>query len=155
MPNYKGHLIGGCVAYGIAAYALCIMRGVAPSVVIAIEWFGCSIAGGMFPDIDIKSKGQKYFYWVVLLLLIFLITQERSDLIAVLSVFAVTPMLVRHRGLFHNIWFLLALVAGLLWALSLQFPALTERLAYDALFFVVGLISHLWLDMGTRKMLKI
>jgi len=63
MPNYKGHLAGGVVTYCVV---LCALVGTAPSFMTAGEWLLFTLAGALFPDIDIKSKGQKYFYYLVL-----------------------------------------------------------------------------------------
>jgi hypothetical protein len=127
-----------------------------PTVKIShvIEWLACALAGALFPDIDIKSKGQKYFYWVIFILLVGLAIQERLDLFMVVSIGAIIPMLVRHRGLFHNLWFLIALAGGFWIFFSTQFPFLSQRLFSDILFFLAGVISHLWLDRGFRRMIR-
>lgn len=155
MPNYKGHLIGGVGFYAATLYLVTIAKGQMPPLLTATEWLGCAVAGSMFPDIDIKSKGQKYFYWMILGGMLIFIVQERFDLLASLSVFSVTPLLVKHRGLFHNVWFLTSLVGGVWWLISMHFTHLSERLMFDAFFLLSGIYSHLWLDMGLRRMLKL
>lgn len=154
MSNYKGHLSAGFVAYNIMLYSAFLL---CPSIKIAhaVEWFVCTLAGSLFPDIDIKSKGQKYFYWIIFGLLLVLAVQERADLFMVVSIGSVTPMLVRHRGLFHNLWFLILLTSSLWFFLSSQFPHISERLFADMLFFLAGIISHLWLDRGFRRMIRL
>jgi len=144
MPNYKGHLVGGVVAYGLALY---VMSSCCASAVIAGEWFLCALAGALFPDVDVKSKGQKYFYCVVLALLLLVATNKRYDLLLVVSFFSILPMLVRHRGIFHQLWFILA-VACSAWLLGVTYaPYVGQRLLYDLIFFVAGAISHLLLDL--------
>src|SRR5438309_2217826 len=63
MPGYKGHLVGGTVAFGLLFFALVGVVVRQPSMLIAGEWLLFALAGSLFPDIDIKSKGQKYFYF--------------------------------------------------------------------------------------------
>src|SRR5438445_7190288 len=109
MPGYKGHLVGGTVAFGLLFFALVGVVVRQPSMLIAGEWLLFTLAGSLFPDIDIKSKGQKYFYYVVFLLFLFLIYQQQFQLLSCISCITITPMLSRHRGIFHNKCFLIAM----------------------------------------------
>lgn len=144
MPNYKGHVIGGSIAYALLLF---VLSSYCASVAVAAEWFVCAFAGALFPDIDTKSKGQKYFYWLMMGVFVLLIMKERLDLLAVLSLFAISPLLVPHRGLFHKMWFL-TLLAGVSYAfVSALFPHYARPLLFDTIFFMTGVASHLWLDM--------
>ncbi len=58
MPGYRGHLIGGTVTY---LAILQMMKSVQPSMSVVASGFVFCIVGSLFPDIDIKSKGQKLF----------------------------------------------------------------------------------------------
>lgn len=152
MPSYKGHLVGGTVFFGIVFY---FIHSGQTSMVTAFEWLGFTLAGALFPDIDVKSKGQKYFYWVLLLLFLVLINQRRYALLAIVSVLSVTPMLARHRGLFHKIWFVVG-APFLLWVvMRAYFPHMASTLFFDTAFFVLGALSHLLLDLGPRRMFKV
>ncbi len=153
MSNYKGHLAGGLffyliTLYGIASYYVC------PALPTAIEWLLFALAGSLFPDVDIKSKGQNYFYWLIFALLLFLFFMKRFTLMAIVGVIAVIPQLVRHRGIFHRLWFVILLPIFLAMALCLYIPSCKTIIFFDALFFVVGALSHLWLDLGLRRMLR-
>ena len=143
MPNYKGHLLGGFVAY------VCVLLAfitISPSIITACEWLCFTLAGALFPDVDVKSRGQKYFYYLVCAIFIILISQHNYQMVSCLSVIAITPMLVRHRGIFHEIWFLI-IFAVVCWAgMSIFFPSLTQPLFINMLFFIVGCISHVALD---------
>ncbi len=151
MPGYKKHLAGGTVAYAITLYAL---RYLQPSMFTAAQWFLCSLAGSLFPDIDIKSKGQKLFYWLILMLLLVLLATKQFESIAILSIISVVPMLVKHRGLFHQLWFIIACPMVIAFFISLWLPLYTVLILWDALFFIVGAISHLWLDLGFKRMIR-
>jgi len=143
MPNYRGHVIGGCIAYAALA---ALLSSYCISWRIAAEWFLCCFAGSLFPDIDTKSRGQKYFYWIILLIFAILIAHKRHDLLAIVSICAVVPLLVKHRGIFHHFWFVIA-VPLLIWCgVSKLWPKLSSQLFLDTIFFIVGALSHLWLD---------
>lgn len=151
MPGYKGHLVGGGLAFG-GLYVL--VQPWCPSTMIAIHWLCCTLAGSLFPDVDVKSKGQKYGYWILLAIFILLILENKLELLALLSILSLTPMLVRHRGLFHRAWFVTGMPL-LLWIIvSSSHPAWAQALFFYTLFFVVGALSHLWLDFGFSRLFR-
>ena len=152
MPGYKGHLIGGSVAYAATLYMLSSMH---PTCAMMCEWLLCAWAGALFPDIDVKSRGQNYFYKLLLVILCALLIKGSIQLFIVLSIVAFLPMLVRHRGIFHQLWFVIFFPLTVVMLLSSYYPQYGSILLFDVLFFIVGAISHLWLDIGLRKMLKI
>jgi len=100
MPNYRVHLFGGFVAY-VVLFS-CVARLLHPSFLTACEWLLFTLAGALFPDIDIKSKGQKYFYHFIFLLFIVLAIKKRYTMITFCSFIILIPLLVRHRGFFHS-----------------------------------------------------
>ena len=148
MADYKGHLAGGAVAFAFAL--VFVTKRFHPTIATTCEWLFFSLAGSLFPDIDIKSKGQKYFYWFILLLLLSLSFRKRYDLFMGVSIIALVPMLVKHRGIFHRVWFVIGAPLLLWYIISMQFPAMSVPILLDAIFFIVGALSHLWLDMGFR-----
>jgi len=151
MPNYRGHLMGGVVAFGLVAYCL----SVTPTVATLIEWLIFTLAGALFPDVDIKSKGQLFLYRFLLLVFLMLILQNRLQQLAFLSVAALVPMLVKHRGLFHRVWFILLFPAVLAVSIAGYCPHYAHIIYYDALFFIAGALSHLVLDLGLRRMFRL
>lgn len=147
MPGYKGHIAGGIAVFAFTAY---LLQNQCTSSTIAAQWLGCTIAGALFPDIDVKSKGQKYFYWVVLGALILLFAFKQLEILAACGIISITPMLCKHRGIFHEPWFVVA-VPCIVWAgASIAYPQYTENLFFCAFFFVIGALSHLYLDRGWR-----
>ena len=152
MPGYRGHLVGGVIAFGLLLYAL---KHLHPTPFMAAEWLACSLAGSLFPDIDVKSKGQKLFYWLILILFMLLFYHGRTKVIVGLSFAAVTPMLVRHRGIFHRLWFVIAIPFATAWYLGILYPVYARKALFDAGFFCVGVLSHLWLDLGLRRMFRL
>jgi|SRR5579863_2313423 len=151
MPGYKGHLLGGCVSY---ALLLAVIYMYCPSYAVAARWLMCALAGSLFPDIDVKSKGQNYFYWIIFFIMLVLLAQQQLYALAFCSMVSIIPMLVRHRGIFHRWWFIVLVAVGV-WLLITQYaPLYRTQLGYDVLFFIVGAFSHLWLDLGLRRMFR-
>ncbi len=152
MPNYKGHLVGGIIAYGVLFFA--VFAAQKPSLLIAGEWLLFTLAGALFPDIDIKSKGQKYFYYVVLLFFIIIAARQQFKTLACCSFIIISPMLVRHRGIFHNPLFVI-IMPLLVWVfIGRALPHISQQLFCDTLFFIMGALSHIWLDLGTSQMVR-
>lgn len=151
MPGYRGHLAGATVFYGVTIY---LLRSFNPSIATLIEWLACTYAGALFPDIDVKSKGQKFFYWGIVAIVAALLYQKKYMLMIGVSCLAMLPMLVRHRGLFHRLGFLAFFVASIALGLSFCWPAFIKVIWFDAVFFMLGIISHLWFDLGWRKMIN-
>ena len=154
MPNYKQHLLGGCAAYGLAmlaASSTCTL-----SCVTASEWLACTLAGSLFPDIDIKSKGQKLFYSLFLVTTFVLVITNELQTAALLSILGCVPLLVRHRGIFHDLWFIIAL-SSISTALLSRYivSSCPVNVWLHTLFFNAGAFSHLVLDKGLKKTLVV
>lgn len=152
MPGYKGHIAGGLVAYGIGAYI--VYTTAQPSAVTLVEWAVCTLAGSLFPDIDTKSKGQKLFYSALAIIMIILFARGCYDVLAVVGMLALVPILTRHRGLFHKPWFIISFALGVAYGCSVCIPSYAQWLWYDAIFFIIGALSHIWLDIGLRRMFR-
>lgn len=146
MPNYRGHLKGGFGAF--ALIVLFAMPHYRPSAVTMLEWLLFAIAGSLFPDVDIKSKGQKYFYHIILILFLLLILNQQYQHLAIISIISLMPLLVKHRGIFHTIWFVMLVPLAVWYISTLQWPLLKDALWLDTVFFIAGALSHLFLDKG-------
>ena len=151
MPNYKGHLAGGIFVYLLGIYL--IIQSQTPNFTIGLEWFLFTLAGSLFPDVDIKSKGQKLFYLIMLILMVILLLNNQTQALVIVAVLSVMPLLVRHRGIFHRLWFVILIPLLAAWILCLYFPTCEKTIMYDCLFFILGAISHLWLDLGLKRMI--
>jgi membrane-bound metal-dependent hydrolase YbcI (DUF457 family) len=150
MPGYKGHIAGGAAAFAIVA--LVVSKTYPPSPITALQWFFLTILGALFPDVDIKSRGQGIFYRVVLLTLVIFYIKKQWHLFSAVSFLALTPLLVRHRGLFHNFWFVVLVPFALAYCCIEAFPHYQTLLMLNALFFAAGAISHIVLDrLNTKK----
>src|SRR6185436_8940620 len=126
MPGYKNHLMGGMVAYGLTVY---LLRSLHPTAMTLLEWFVCALAGSLFPDIDTKSRGQKYFYSLLFIVFIGLLMLKRFKLIALISCLCTVPLLVNHRGLLHRPWFLICFPLALAFVGCQWMPACADAFA--------------------------
>ncbi len=150
MPGYRAHLVCAVVVYIIILF---LVGSMLYSWSVIIGGFVAMIAGALFPDIDIKSKGQSYLYrgYAVILATILLLywvhrTQLWVDLIICLAAVTIAPMLARHRGITHAPPFIIMLGFGM-WVMGAGlYPLYTAQLFFYAFCFVVGALSHVWLD---------
>ncbi len=152
MPNYKGHLLGGFIVFMVTM--LLVYSRYHVSLFTGLEWGLCTLLGALFPDIDTKSKGQKLFYRLLFIVLIFLIFQQKFQVAVFICLAGFIPLLVNHRGLCHNILFILSIPLLFSWYFFLFLPHYSLLILGDLLFFTLGAISHLWLDKGLVRMLK-
>lgn len=74
---------------------------------------------------------------------------------SLLSILSCVPILSKHRGIFHNFWFIATLIALLLALIKYAYPCYYTLVYYDALFFMLGVFSHLLLDKGFLKTIKL
>lgn len=147
------HALHLCIPPFIGSINYCLEHSW-PWLITITEWFLFSLSGAMFPDIDIKSRSQKYLYAIILIALLVFIGKKEFKAIAALSVVSLLPIFANHRGLFHRLWFIIALPLGVWCWLSVLYPTSSLPFFYCTLFFIAGAISHLWLDMGFKKMLR-
>ncbi|MEI7580781.1 MAG: metal-dependent hydrolase [bacterium] len=154
MSGYKTHYM---VAAGCGATLLLIMHQEAHILsLFSIQNFLCilsSLLGGLFPDIDIKSKGQQLLYALIIPLLIAALLAKKIVFSVLLGALGVLSPLLPHRGITHELWFVLTapLLGPLL--VSLYCPEYTEYARSLYLFFIVGAVSHLVLDFGPQELI--
>lgn len=151
MPNYKGHLVGGVVAFLVALQILVVHK---VSFFVGVEWLSFTLLGALFPDIDIKSKGQKIFYKFFFVIALFLLWYRRFFALSLMSLIAFFPLMVRHRGLCHRVWFVVGVPSIVVLLCNIFFPHYFMLVLWDAVFFIIGALSHLWLDFGMKKLLR-
>lgn len=153
MPGYRTHSLGGLAS---AAVLFCIassfgyyFSGKMALQCILLAWFGA-----LFPDIDVKSKGQKLFYACVgaVVILLFLITCYK--LAALLAIVCFLPLIVNHRALFHSFWFIVITTLVSTVIIGLLFPSYRFVGVFWAFFFLTGVFSHLLLDFGLKATLR-
>lgn len=144
MPGYKVHIVGGMVTFAALSFALQPYLQLTPT--IAFQCLGATILGALFPDVDIKSKGQGIFYKGMLICLVLLLWKKQAYLFVMMSFLALVPVLVRHRGLFHRMWFVVVMPLTIAFLAGQSFPAHAGVLLQTTCFFSAGAVSHLVLD---------
>lgn len=148
MPNFKGHMLGGLVAYGCITFFTGSQHSALSTHAIGLS---ATLAGALFPDVDIKSKGQRLYMKVLALILIMSIfLQAYIPLVFVLALFF-SSLILPHRGPFHDLWFITAVLALVDIGLMVALPHRRLEIAMMSLFFLAGVISHLLLDKGLKK----
>ena len=186
MSMFREHWLGGLTAYSVFfIVSLIITVSVSVTYGSPFDWnptismdpfgilacFTIALLFGLFPDVDIKSKSQKIFYGLLFVLNLSLILFFQRYLVAaILGLFAMLPILSKHRGWTHS-RITMILLPGLFLVIPLyieysgygislnELPKLFESLVeYENLdetfrsglaFYVAGLIgyaSHLFLD---------
>lgn len=151
MPNYKGHVAGGVVTF----FALVLGTGKHHTHVLTLaQWFVFTILGALFPDVDVKSKGRKIFFRLLILALLYYLFLRDFQTCGLIVAMGLLPLCVRHRGVFHNAWFiLLCTVIPIVYA-QLYYTPYSRLITWDAIFFGCGALSHLILDFGPVKFFK-
>ncbi|MBP6892054.1 metal-dependent hydrolase [Candidatus Babeliales bacterium] len=148
MPSYRVHLVGGFVIYIAVLHCL---QSAEPTIVTVLQGLVFCLLGALFPDIDVKSKGQKVFYSLLLMLLLYLLYHEKYCMFVVMSFLGIIPILVRHRGVFHHVWFLMAITFGASLFVKSFCGFYEQVMLSNCWFFFVGTVSHVMLDRIVSK----
>ncbi|HJZ24498.1 MAG TPA: metal-dependent hydrolase [Candidatus Babeliales bacterium] len=147
MPNYKIHLLGGMISY----LSLLLLIGYNQSISVLVSWAAMALIGSLFPDVDTSSKIQKIFYRFVFGCLLLALWYKYIIFFIILSLLSFLPFLVSHRGLFHRFWFITFFSGFIIISIITLYPHLDKMfIIYPLLFFLIGALSHLILDLGPR-----
>ncbi|MBM3894457.1 hypothetical protein FJ366_02580 [Candidatus Dependentiae bacterium] len=152
MPGYRGHLIGGTAAFVITRFLLIPVIGDA-STVDAV-YLALTLLGSLFPDVDIKSKGQKIFYSLAFIIAAMAIAKRYWNCLSWLGLMCFIPLVLPHRGPMHNPYVLIATPWVISSGLQGLFPHILKLSRFYHLFFITGALSHLVLDFGLKRTLK-
>ena len=145
MSGYKWHMTGGIVLMLLVVHFI-YHYFLTPSL-YEISWY--IILATMFalwPDVDIKSKGQKVFYILFFLIDVYLIFTSQFKISAFFGLLIILPILSKHRGWTHTYWAMFLIPAPIL-----IYPILNNGLddfsgAPYYLSAITGYFSHLLLD---------
>jgi hypothetical protein len=152
MPSYRGHLMGGLVTFAALAqlHTFGKIAGQTTVLIFAGELIA-TLAGSLFPDIDTKSRGRRYFNYIIFAAMGIAILQRSLFLVLFFSTFWIFQFIVPHRGITHNPLFLVAAPIFILKAISPHAPWLSTLPMRYYLFFVAGAFSHIILDFLPHK----
>lgn len=151
MAGYKGHISAG-VAFGALMVAGLAFSPLAASLTLeqklikALVVLWLAVIFALFPDVDIKSKGQLLFYRVFFVLDIILLVNKYYIEAALLGFLALLPIISKHRGWTHTFWAMLLVPSPIL----LGPMYLAKEPVLDGLPFYLGALagyfSHLVAD---------
>ncbi|NBB85408.1 MAG: metal-dependent hydrolase [Bacteroidetes bacterium] len=155
MAGYRGHLTGALLFFGVYLLGLIYLFSIDAAyeqftalelVAYPLALLGLCLMFGLWPDVDINSKAQVLFYSIFFVIDLFLIATQHFEEAAYLGLFALLPVLSKHRGWTHTWWAMLLIPLPLL-VLPLLFYA--QRPLAGLPFYgaaVVGYSSHLFMD---------
>jgi len=117
MSMFREHYVGGLIAYtsffGVSFGAsligyLALQQPIDWNPTVPFDpWkvgacFIIAVLSGLWPDVDIKSKSQKICYRIFLFLNLVLIFRGHHRESAFLGLFAMLPLIGKHRGWTHS-----------------------------------------------------
>jgi membrane-bound metal-dependent hydrolase YbcI (DUF457 family) len=151
MASHRGHIsiavvFGGGLVWGLASTSAAAALPLPQRVLTGAGMIATGVLFALFPDVDIKSRGQLLFYRLFIAADVLLIASGSYALAAYFGLLALVPIISRHRGWTHSV------VAMLLVPLPiLAIPMyLARSAALDGLPFylaaVTGYLSHLLAD---------
>ena len=162
--NFKGHITGGLITGSVLTGGLALASSTLlaePLTVVQLaQVFGVAVFFSLFPDLDISSIPQRWFFRAVFVGLLVLAYQEKYELAALLGIIAVTPVLDHHRGWTHSIFsaLLIPIVLAALyeyvlsrdkWVYTWTVEGVWEHLnnySWLVLACILGWFTHLLLD---------
>lgn len=147
MPNYKTHLVAGLACFFIVAR---VTSNSLPSLALPLSLLPAglllSLIGSIFPDIDVPSKMQKWFYFACIGAVGLAIWSKSHVLMASIGTGIVFVTFLTHRTITHKPAFLalIALVPTLIATYLLPNHANNAFSLYS--YFITGCLSHILLD---------
>ena len=146
MASGKGHILGGLVFLWLFLTILANFFFV-PSAMEIIIFAAIAVMFSLWPDVDIKSLGQKVFYTIFFVtdaILVFYFQDYKTA--AFFGLLIILPILAKHRGWTHSRLTAVLLPTPLLLVPMYVFEgSLAQGLPY---YFaaVTGYFSHLFFD---------
>lgn len=151
MASYRGHVWGGLLFFVpliiVLVFFFELYKQPLPTLLAQVAiLLGITLLFALFPDIDIKSKGQRIFYLIFFCVDLVLIVTNHWREAAFLGLFAMLPLLTEHRGWTHSFW--AALIIPLPFLLV---PIWFAKSGWKAglpyyLAAVAGYLSHRFMD---------
>ena len=160
--NHTGHVVGGSIAGG----AVCFLASTTGDVELGWETlnemsesplsptqntktllglFMTSLFMALFPDLDIQSVSQRWFFRIVFVLMRIMHFAGRYDLFVIVAFCAILPVLHQHRGWTH--WKITP------WAITNDYTNLKNSMLF-VVACVTGHYMHLFLDARSMRWLK-
>ncbi len=156
MSNFKGHttlsVVIAVVLYFlfrllVTAFAVTLLQPAVSSVWGVSLLITVVVLFGLWPDIDTNSVGQDIFYPLFFILDAILIFAELYKEAALFGLFAMLPVMGKHRGWTHTVWAAIGVPALIVFLPMLLFDTgyVPETVPF-AIAASVGYFGHLFLD---------
>ncbi len=145
MSRFKGHVWGAAVGFVVYLYAFGHWAKPRGRWEVAL-WLVICILAAIWPDVDTNSTGQNIFYGAFLLIDLFLIYRGDYRRAAFLGLFALLPIVGRHRGWTHTLWAMTLIPLPLLLIPMLTYKDFDLSGLPYYLAGVTGYFTHLLLD---------
>ncbi|MEM1271416.1 MAG: metal-dependent hydrolase, partial [Bacteroidota bacterium] len=155
MAGYRGHITGATaffvpylagLLYLFSVDAAYLQFNELELIGYPLALFGLCLMFGLWPDVDTNSMGQNIFYTIFFLVDVVLIVTRNFQEAAYLGLFAILPVLGKHRGWTHQWWAMILVPSPLLILPYIFFP---ERPLAGLPFYgaaLTGYFSHLFVD---------
>ena len=134
--NFSGHLVGGVIAGGAVVGLAMITKNNTMEVgsvsqlfsqqvwqsgdakaLIALFLITCFMA--LFPDLDLPSIQQRWFYRVILVVLAVLFLLRQSEMFALVTILVLLPVIHKHRGWTH--WYITPFFIAIMMAMIFEY----------------------------------
>jgi hypothetical protein len=155
VAGYHGHLADATVFCGVYLAGLALVYSVDRASLqfsdvelgaYPVVLFGLCLMFGLWPDVDINSKGQNLFNTVVFVADVALLGPRQFEEAAYLGLFCILPAPGKHRGWTHTLWAMLLIPSPMLVLPYLLTPDRPLVGLPHCGAAVVGYLSHLVLD---------
>ncbi len=140
--NFKGHLTGGMATgaiLSVGAFVLSEPLGVPAPPLLLGQIFLVTLFFSLFPDLDISSIPQRWFFRSIFVLLLILSYYQRFEEATLLALVAITPLLNSHRGWTHNFFSVLLFPV----ALAVLYEYLLTKEQFIQSFSMDRIVQHL------------
>ena len=146
MSSGKGHIVGGFVFLWLFLTVLSNYFFV-PSAMEIVIFAAIAIMFALWPDVDIKSIGQKLFYTIFFITDVVLIFYFKElETAAYFGLLIILPILAKHRGWTHWRSTAILLPAPLMLAPMYMYGGTLLEGAPYYCAAVTGYFSHLFFD---------
>jgi hypothetical protein len=149
--NFQGHLGGGIVAAG----ATLVATTYCGTPVNPIALGGITVFFSLFPDLDIGSIPQRWFYRVIFGVMCMLFFTDHVRYSALLGIVSLVPLLHKHRGFMH--WRTVSILFPILIAYIIDIEVGNSFANFAALknygIYILGAIIGWWTHLALDKKL--
>jgi len=142
MSNFRGHALGSVFAYVFFVILVAQWFILCPEELLIC--FVICFLFALWPDVDTNSKGQDIFYSAFLIVDIAFIWFEEYRYASILGLFAILPIVGKHRGWTHSFLAAICIPFAFLFVVNYFWPGIGKPYYYFSA--LAGYLSHLILD---------